>query len=273
MKLAYQISTWDVAPDCNITSWHGALDDCFRRLWKCGYDGAELMVCDPASIDAEELLRLMETYGLEVPMVCTGEIGGMGLTFSDPDDAIRAEALSRAEKAVDLAAAIGAQVNIGRIRGQRVPGAEARSRRRSMEALRELCGYAWKCGVRVALEPINSIVTNFINTTLEGLQAVEELNSPAACLMLDVQHMYLDDADIFSSIRDAQEHFSYVHVMDSNRLYPGTGNRLLDLPAFVGALKESGYDGYLGVEIFQRPNQEVALEQSAYYFKKLLGQP
>lgn len=270
MRLCYQVATPDVAPAPSVTAYQGDLSHAFARLRACGYEGAELMVCDPRQIDVEELKRLRNEYGLEIPMICTGEVFGQGnVCFSHPDPQNRQEAIARCKAAVDLAREFGAQINIGRVRGGYLWGEEPEGcRLRSIQGMREVAEYAGGRGVIMALEPVNSIAINFINTTQEGIAAVREINVPACKLMLDSNHMYIEDMDMVQSVYDAKEYMTYVHVVDSNRLYPG--NRKLDFHAFFSALKAVGYDGWLSVEVFQRPTQDTALEKSAQFLKKQL---
>jgi len=253
-----------------VTAYQGDLENAFARLKEEGYEGAELMVCDPAKVDAAQIERLSARYGLAVPMVCTGEVFGQdGLTFSDPDEERRAEALRRVKAAADLAARFGAQINIGRVRGGYgfgLPGAPFRQR--SVAGMREAALYAQSVGVKMALEPVNSIACNFINTTREGIDMVREIGVPSCTLMLDSNHMFIDDMDMLQSVYDAKGLVSYVHLVDSNRLYPG--NRKLDFGAFLAALRDTGYDGWLSVEVFQRPDQDTALHRSIAYLRPLL---
>ena len=270
MKLCYQVATPDVIPAPGVTAYQGDLETSFRRLRECGYDGAELMVCNPAAVDPDEIRKLGERYALEIPMVCTGEIFGQDqLSFSDPDDGRRREAIRRVKDAIDLAAALGAQVNIGRVRGGYVwKQPPERCRQRSVDGLREAGEYGGEKGVTVALEPVNSIASNFINTTQEGIAIVREINLPRFRLMLDSNHMFICDRDMIASVYEAKGMFTYVHLVDSNRLYPGSCK--LDFAAFLAALRDVGYDGFLSVEVFQRPDQDTALERSIRHLRPLL---
>lgn len=270
MKLAYQIATPDVKPAPSVTAYQGELENSFIQLQKVGYDGAELMVCNPITINANKVISLSQKYGLEIPMVCTGEIFGQdGLYFSSLDDDVRSEAIRRTKDAVDLAKMLNAQINIGRIRGGYIYGqSRGICRKRAVDGLREIAEYAKKKDVTVALEPVNSIALNFINSTQEGLDMLREINCSSFRLMLDSNHMYIDDRDIIGSIYEAKGYVTHVHIVDSNRLYPG--NCKLDFKAFIDALKNTGYDSYLSVEVFQRPDQDTALERSFAYLKPLL---
>ncbi len=270
MKLAYQVSTPEVEPLPSVTAYQGDLAASFRRLKEVGYDGAELMVADPSKFDAKWVLRLAKEYGLDIPMVCTGEVFGQGkVFFSSPDDSVRNEAIRRVKAAVDAAEVVGGQINVGRSRGALLHGIPPElCRKRSLDGLAEVCDYAAPKNVLVALEPVNSLAMNFINTTQEGVAVARELGRPNLKLMIDSNHMFIDDKDPLRSIVDAREFASYVHLTDSNRKYPG--NCKIDFKAFINALRGIGYDGYMSVEVFQWPDQDTALVESFRHIKPLM---
>jgi sugar phosphate isomerase/epimerase len=111
--------------------------------------------------------------------------------------------------------------------------------------LRELAPAAREAGVSLFLEPLNRLSAYLVNRLQQGVTIAEEVG-PGVAIMADFWHMNIEEADIAASIRAAGMHIVYVHVADSNRLQPGRGH--LDfLPGFR-ALKEIGYDGYLGLE-------------------------
>jgi sugar phosphate isomerase/epimerase len=65
----------------------------------------------------------------------------------------------------------------------------------------------------------------------------------------------------------AGQHIVHVHVADSDRLQPGKGH--LDfLPGFA-ALKEAGYDGFLGIECRISGTYDEALAESAALLRDL----
>ena len=59
--------------------------------------------------------------------------------------------------------------------------------------------------------------------------------------------MNIEEADICGAIEDYGRHIGAVHFVDSNRSAPGTGH--LDCAAILMALKNTGYDNYLTVEM------------------------
>ncbi|WP_101876724.1 sugar phosphate isomerase/epimerase family protein [Lachnoclostridium edouardi] len=271
MKLSYQVAAPDVKEGPGVTAYQGDIERSFERLKETGYEGAELMVCNPKSFDWEKIRELSQKYKLEIPMICTGEVFGQdGLTFSDTDNKRRDEAILRAMAAVDLAQFLGAQINVGRLRGGYMFGQDDKECiARSVDGLSQVASYAGEKKVYMALEPVNPIASNFINTTQEGLEMLEIIKKPYCSLMLDSNHMFISDLNMFYSIRQAKGKFTYVHLADSNRLYPG--NCKLDFSTFIQTLKETGYDGWVSVEVFQRPDQDTALEKSFEYLNRLIS--
>lgn len=271
MKLAYQIATPEVRDSWGVTAYQKPLDQSFRRLVEIGYDGAELMVANPELIDSAMIRNLSGKYELPVSMICTGEIFGQeGVSFSLKDDAKRMRAIRLVKAAIRLAGELNCSyVNIGRVRGGYTPkGNHEEERALSVAGLKEVSAYAEDYGVKVLLEPVNSIASTFINRTQEGIDLIKEIALPHFGLMLDSNHMFIDDPDMFESLCLARNYVEYIHVADSNRLYPG--NCKLDFDAFFDILHKFLYTSWISVEVFQRPDQETAIQESFRYLKPFM---
>lgn len=272
MRLAYQIATNEIIPAAGVTAYQANLEQSFAKVKEVGYDGVELMVCNPKHVNAHQIRNLSEQYELPVAMVCSGEVFGQdGLSFTLLDKDKREEAIERVKDAVDLAVTVGAPyVNIGRVRGGfSLNGDHEQERIWSVEGIKSVARYAKPRGIVIALEPVNSIAATFINSTQDGLAILKEIDEPNLKLMLDSNHMFLDDLDPLKSIQEAKGQFVYVHLADSNRLYPG--NCKFDFKSFIDVLKAVGYDDWISIEVFQRPNQDQAIELSYAHIRPFLS--
>ncbi|MBI3944981.1 MAG: sugar phosphate isomerase/epimerase [Armatimonadetes bacterium] len=270
MKLAYQVATPEVhTPD--VTAWRGDLPTAFSLLTDLGYGGVELMVRDPAQVDAPRLEALTREFALPITLVCTGEVYGEDrLSFMDPDPAVRAEARRRTAAAVQLAARFGVDTNVGRLRGRLrddVPAETSLGWARA--ALLEAADLAGERGIHVLIEPINHRSANWILTAADGVAFVRDLNHPALALMLDTGHMSIEGEDFAASFLAARGCNRYVHLCDDNRLAPGMGS--LDFAAIIAGLRAAGYDGHVAIEAAQRPDSPTAARQSARVLLPLLG--
>lgn len=275
MRFCYQVATPDVAVADSVTAYQGPLQKTFGDLAAIGYDGVELMTVDPDRLNWAEVKKTADDLGLAVGLVCSGEIfGQLSLSFADPDPGRRAEAVARVKRLVEFAAALGAKVNIGRVRGQYRPDIPARQTEEwAVEAFRAVSDHAAPLGVDVALESVTILQTNFINTLAQAREMAETVARPNFSLMMDVFHMNIEERDLFQAIRDYAEENIHVHLSDNNRRYPG--NCGLDFARVIQCFHDTGYDGFFCTEIFQSPSMEECAKRSmahlAPIFKRVYG--
>lgn len=270
IKLGYVVATPELRIDEKVTAYQGDMETAFHKLRELGYDGAELMILDPDSVDHEWVKRLSREYDIEIPALCTGEVYGQGrLSFMDPDQSIRTEAILRMKKIIDFASPFGAQVNIGRLRGQfsmEIP--KETSLAWMYAAFEEVTDYATGRGVTIILEPVPFIGCNNINSTQDGIAVVRKMGRENFRLMLDIFSVNLEDISMERSFNDAKPYLTHFHACDSNRLAPGRGN--LDFGKIFGMLKATGYNGYVSAEFYQHPDQDMVIEEAIDVLRPLL---
>lgn len=260
MKLSIVLSTQPA--QFQAATFKGDLETNLRRIAGFGYDGVELAIRDPKLVDLDELERLVRKYNLGVPAIGTGQAWGEeGLSFTDPDPAVRRAAIERIKSHVPVAGRFGAVIIIGLIRGiLKAGGEQAQSMDWLVEALRECSATARPHGIRLALEPINRYETTLINNTAQGLDLIERVGADNFGLLLDTFHMNIEEPDIGASIRLCGERIFHFHVADSNRWYPGAGH--LDFKSILEALYATGYQGWVSGEFLPKPDAETAAERN-----------
>ena len=267
MRLCYQVATPDVAIADSVTAYQGPLAQSFGDLGKMGYDGVELMTLNPGALNWDEVKKEAEKNGLAVVLVCTGEIfGQLGLSYTDPDEKRRREAIERSKEIIDFAAFLGANINIGRIRGQYCKAlTKEETEVLAVAAFRELADYAAPKNVKIALETVTIMQTNFINTLAEGAAMVDRVDRPKFRLMMDVFHLNLEEKDIYEAIRKYSPYNIHVHLADNNRRYPGQCG--LDFERILETFRDCGYDGNFCTEIYQLPSMKEAAEGAIRYLR------
>lgn len=264
MKLSLVISLPDVAYG-PLALLSGTFEEKLRKAAELGCHGVELMVRDPASLDAKSIAASLKRFGLEASQVVTGELfgaDGLGLTTSDEDLARRS--LQRGKEVVDFAAQWGTLVNIGRFRGRLdwVKGVQDRWAF-AIERIRPLVEYAASRGVRITLEPANRYEVDFIHNAQDGLRFIRDMGSDNLGLMLDLFHMNIEDASIEGSLREAAEWLWHVHLADSNRRPCGEGH--LDFARIFRVLHEIGFAGYVSAEHLPLPDPDTAAERTVRF--------
>jgi sugar phosphate isomerase/epimerase len=250
----------------------GRIEEAVQTAVDLQLDCLELSVRDPEWVSSAELRALLETSGLTVSAVATGQAClADGLCLAATDKNVRAAAVERFVAQIALAAEFDAAVILGGVRGRLVASGAERERRHAeaVEAIRECAAAAAASGVAVMLEPINRYEIDFVRTAEEGLALIEEVASPALRLLLDSFHMNIEERSMAAAIRRAGDLLGYVHLADSNRHAPGQGH--VDFGEVFEALDEVGYQGPLVSEILPLPDDLTAARHAAEFLRTAVG--
>lgn len=126
---------------------------------------------------------------------------------------------------------------------------------RSVKNVRKVAKIAGECGVDYCLEVLNRFEGYLLNTSREAVRFVEEVDVPAAKVMLDTFHMNIEEDSMVDAILTAGGKLGHFHVGENNRRCPGKGY----LPwAEIGqALRRIGYDKNVVMEPFVLMGGEV----------------
>ncbi len=239
-----------------------------RRVADLGYDGAELAIRDPNRVDVKAIKKLLQQYQLSVPAIGTGQAyGEEGLSFTDPDPAIRKKAVQRIKDQMNLAVELGGpQVIIGLIRGKAQPKMDQEEAGKYLiQCLLECLDF--KPEITLTLEPLNRYETDLYNDTLSAKAVLDKVEKSNLRMLLDTFHMNIEEPDMVESILQVRDRISHVHFADSNRWAPGCGH--IDFKKILNALKKIGYKGAISAEILPRPTPEECLKLTIEYYRKL----
>ncbi len=230
--------------------WRQAL----RRVKTAGYDDVELAKTNPASINPDTIKEALESEGLRLLSITTGQAAGLeGLSLASPDERIRRRTIERIEAHMDLARRFGAVVIVGSLRGAD-GGTELLT-----EALRECANHAPE--VRLAIEPLNRYESRLVNTVAEALDVIEEVGADNLGILFDTFHANIEEVSVGEAIRAAENRLLHVHLADSNRFVPGYGH--LDFAQVWNALDAIRYQQALVVEALPEPSTEALLNAPA----------
>lgn len=202
---------------------------------------------------ADRAARIVRDHGLGVPALCRGG-------FFCGDDAARAASLDDNRRALDEAAALGAD-QVVLVCGA-VPGLPlATARGQIADGIAAVLPHAEALGVRLAIEPLHPMYAadrSAIATLGQARAVWERLDHPLVGVAVDVYHVWWDDAlaDEIARAGAAGRLFGF-HLCDwrvetrhllLDRGLMGEG--CIDLRGIRALMEEAGFAGWYEVEIF-----------------------
>ncbi len=129
--------------------------------------------------------------------------------------------------------------------------------------------WAAQHNITIAIEPLNRQESNIINSVAEGVRFAERVAHPHIRVLADFYHME-EEEESLSAISTSGPWLSHIHVADTGRLYPGSGQ--YPYATFVEEVTRAEYRGMVSVECrWQDREQEVAT--SIAYLRTLWSTP
>lgn len=199
-----------------------------------------------------ESAKILSDSGLKVVSLCRGGF------FPAMSEEGRRNAVDDNRRAVDEAAAIGAPL-IVLVCGA-APGLPLReARKQIMDGIAAIAPYAQKAGVRLSIEPLHPMYADdrsAVNTLEQANDMAERLALPNVGVTVDVYHLWWD-SHLQAEIRRADKNILSFHVCDwrtptrdllNDRTIMGEG--CIDIRQIRGWVEETGFNGFVEVEIF-----------------------
>ena len=124
------------------------------------------------------------------------------------------------------------------------------------KALKPVARRAQEYGIKLGLEPCNRYETHLINTAAQCVAMIERIGEPNVVCHLDTYHMNIEEKGFGHGFRIAGKHCNYVHMSESDRGVPGTGN--VHWEDIFKTLKQIDFDGDLVIESFIALPPEIA---------------
>jgi inosose dehydratase len=272
MQLGYHTITWGgvVGHPVGVTSikdlfyqTNGSMEQAVRDIASAGYTGTEMF--DGNLVEyadrPDELRGLLAESGVKLVSVYSGA----NFIFAD----ILPEELHRINRAAELAATFGAERLVVGGGARRAAGTTDDDYALLGRALDQVTDIAESFGLTASFHP-------HLSTIVENRSELERLmGSTRIGFCPDTAHLAAAGSDPAAVIREYPDRIRHVHLKDFRAdpfqfLPLGEGD--LDFPDIIRAVKESGYDSWLMVELDSYDGDpRAAAEISKNYLDKILA--
>ena len=265
---------------CNEIYQGWALDDIFAHAKKTGYDVVEIApftiaksVCDITAAQRTIIRDAAARAGIGISGLHWVLVQAEGKHLTHPDIAVRRETARYFVELVDCCADLGGtRIVVGSPKQRSLMEGVAHEQAWAWatEVFRDAVKRAEDRNVVLCIEPLAPAETNFINTAEEAIRFAGQFASPAMSIILDVKAMSSEEKPIPQIIHESAGHFAYFHANDANLKGPGFGD--VDFHPIAAALRSTGYDGTVSVEVFKfEEGPEVIATKSREYLREVFG--
>ena len=273
MKLAFSSNAY-----LNFT-----IDETIRRIASVGYQGIEILADVPHAwpaglldVQKDAIRRCLDEHGLTISNVNAFMMNAVADPrqpywhpgWTDPDPHYRAIRREHTKRALQLAKDLGAPHITTEPGGQLTSDQTWRQGADIFyEELAPCVELAEQLGVGLLIEPEPELLIERFDQYLEF---VDRIDSAAVGLNFDVGHAFCVGEDPQDWVVRMQEHTRHYHLEDiaasrvHQHLIPGHG--AIDFDATLSAIAESGYDGWLTVELYPYIDQPDEAAREALEF-------
>ena len=255
LQIKFGVTTWLWTSPFSTQS----IPELFSKIAGMGFEAVEIAVEEPSLIDASEVKKGLKQYGLEA-VVC----GAFGPTrdLTHEDSAVHQNCFKYIRACLDLCNAWDAKFLAGPMysavgKARMVPPEQRKKEwNLAVENLRVVCQMAAERNLDIALEPLNRFESDLVNTTADVNKLIDEIDHPAAKILLDGFHMNIEERDVEAAIISAGDRLIHVQVSENYRGTPGTGQTRWN--AYRRGLEAINYKGIVSIESFTPENKELA---------------
>jgi len=268
---------------CNETFGDQPFDEAWSLVREIGYTGIEIApftfmpgaevvdVRDISAVRRAEAKQQAADAGLEVVGLHWILAKTEGFYLTSPDAAVRQATVEYFKELAQLCSDLGGKVMVLGSPYQRnlLPGVSYdEAEQYAAEVLRAAMPVCADSDVTVAIEPLSPAEGDFLLSAESGIRLAKLVDSPQCQLHLDVKAMSSEEKSIPDILRDSRDWMVHFHANDPNLLGPGMGE--VEYEPIFAALKETGYDGWVSVEVFKyEPSAEEIARVSLEYMQKV----
>lgn len=207
-------------------------------------------------LDIKQIAKEQERIGVGIIATCTK-------SFNLVDETKRSDYIDGLKQTIDACKVLGTKAIITQT-GNVIDGLSRETQRQAMiETLKQCAPLCEEAGIILEVEPLNGLVDHkghFLQYSNESVSVIDQVNSPNVKLVFDVYHQQITEGNVIRNATNYLDRINHYHIADNpGRKQPGTGE--LNYLNILNAIKETGYDGFVGLECGYTINTDKALDE------------
>lgn len=205
-------------------------------------------------LDVKRVAQEQERIGVGIIATCTK-------FFNLVDPRFRDEYITGIKETIQACKMLGTKSIITQTGQELVGVSRADQQYHMIETLKACALLCEDAGIVLEVEPLNGLVDHeghFLQRSDEAAEIIERVDSPHVKLVFDVYHQQITEGNIIRNATKYKNQINHYHIADNpGRTQPGTGE--LNYVNILRAIKETGYDGYVGLECSYTVDTDEAL--------------
>lgn len=165
----------------------------------------------------------------------------------------RQDFVSGLRETLDVAKQLGCRTLIAQV-GQDQPSVPREKQMQSViDGLQACVPLLEETGIVLTIEPLNTRYDHpgyFLARSDEAFAIVREVNSPYVKVLFDLYHQQITEGNLIPNLTENAQWIGHVHMAGHPGRHEPFGRNEIHYPAVLGALKEAGYNGAVGLEYF-----------------------
>lgn len=228
-----------------------SLDEAIKGIKAAGLNAVEFWTWEDKELS---LLEASRKEGLEIAAFCTGFIS---LVEAEK----REEYLESLKETIRTAKRLGCSRIISQT-GAEISISRKEQHRNLADGLRACAPCLEENGITLVVEPLNIRVDHagyYLYSSDEAAEIMEEVGSPNVKMLFDIYHQQITEGDLIRRIKKYIPYIGHFHAAGNpgrHELYRSE----INYKTIFEAIRETGYDGYVGLEYFPEDEVQKGLE-------------
>ena len=236
-----------------------ARPEAIARVADCGIDAIEFWGWWDK--DLTEIEDAVAKHSMQIASICTRFI-------SLVDPALRSAYLDGLGESIEAAKRLGCPTLISQF-GDFRPGVSRGEQQACLiEGLRAAAPMLEQAGVTLVFEPLNELIDHigyYLVRSDEAFEIVDQVASERVKVVFDIYHQQISEGNVIRNATANIPRIGHFHAAGNPGRHELTRGEL-NYAEIIRAIRETDYQGYVGLEYWPVDQPEIGLKQAASLF-------